>query len=190
MLVGLLVDDVVKGGGRGRPGALDEGTWRKVVGLHVSQRTSPLRLVGGVLLVRVATSAWAQELALLKTTLCERLAAQGFPVRDVRFSVGPVTAPQRTLGVQVRVPYRPRVPLPDSLLAELEKLDDPELRMALSRAASSNYAWQGAVLNAAPTSARQAAQALRPAAAGSDRSDQTSRPAPGAAGYSRGGRRG
>jgi hypothetical protein len=170
---------------------MDDSVWRSVVGTDVAKRTSPHRLADGVLWVRAATSAWAQELALLKTTLCARLAQCGFQVRDVRFVVGPIDPPQRVLDTLVRVPRRPRVALPTSLLEALERIDDHDLRMSLSRAASSNYAWKQAIADGAgPISTRRVAPVLRSAAAESARSARSSPPAPEAPAGTRGARRG
>jgi hypothetical protein len=189
-----LFDAVLKGAPSGRGSVMDEAAWRRVVGVNIARRTLPMRLNDGVLTVRVATSSWAQELSLLKVTLCERLTSDGMAVRDIRFQVGPVEPPQRSPEVQVRVPFRPRVPLPNALLGEIEKVPDQELRVSLARAAAANLAWQALVL--AQQEPKTASAALRdaraplPAAAESAPSARSSPPGPASTRDSRGGRRG
>lgn len=192
--MGGLFDAVLRGLPAGRNAIIDATAWRRVVGVNIARRTKPIRLQEGVLLVRVASSSWAQELSLLKLTLCERLVAEGLTVRDIRFVVGPVEPPQRSPEVQVRVPFRPKVPLPTPLLLELEKVPDLELRMSLARAAAANLAWQSLVLEPPSLPPRsvsatlQAAQAPRPVEAESAPSVRSSAPAPASTRGNRAGR--
>ena len=90
-----------------RDGIVDEITWRRAVGVQVATRTRPIKLEAGVLLVQVASSAWAQELSLLEGTLRTRLADLGVDVRSVRFRVGAVKQPQRLPGARVDMRKRP-----------------------------------------------------------------------------------
>jgi len=65
--------------------------WKSVVGERVARRTWPDGLREGILWVRVANSAWMQELTFLRPTMIERAnALVGHPplVRDVRLHVG------------------------------------------------------------------------------------------------------
>ncbi len=125
-----------------RPASIDDATWRRVVGPGVVRRAMPQRLREGVLTVRVATSAWAQQLSMLREDLCRKLTEHGYKVNDIRFSVGPVLAPRRLVGSSIFVPYRRPVPLPPSLEHVIAQVPDPSLRLALARAAAANLAWQ------------------------------------------------
>lgn len=68
--------------------------WPKAVGARVAARTEAERLVGDVLVVRVATAAYANELVMLKRMILEKLApaVSGEPVREIRFYVGTLDA--------------------------------------------------------------------------------------------------
>src|SRR5262249_46212213 len=63
-----------------RDAPLPLALWELTVGTRIAARTRPLRLEGGVLLVRVATAAWAHELAFLAPEIATRLAQRGVPV--------------------------------------------------------------------------------------------------------------
>lgn len=64
--------------------------WEQVVGPTVAARTEAERVVGGTLIVRVASSAYANELAMCKRDILAKLAAHvgGAPITDLRFHVG------------------------------------------------------------------------------------------------------
>lgn len=49
--------------------------WDQAVGATIANRAQPLRLVGGVLTVAVASSPWMQQLSFMKTELRERINA-------------------------------------------------------------------------------------------------------------------
>ncbi len=61
--------------------------WDDIVGDHIAKATTPVRIVQGVLVVKVKTSAWRNELTLQKNALIERLntAIGERVVRDIRF---------------------------------------------------------------------------------------------------------
>src|SRR5438132_11053368 len=59
--------------------------WVAAVGLRVAERARPVDIQNGALIVRVATSVWANELSLLQTSILERLRAEGVEVRELRF---------------------------------------------------------------------------------------------------------
>jgi predicted nucleic acid-binding Zn ribbon protein len=70
--------------------------WASVVGAQIAAVTQPTSVTAdGVLWVRVATSAWMNELSLLTPTLLRRLnAVPGrAPIRQLRFRFGSVTPP-------------------------------------------------------------------------------------------------
>jgi hypothetical protein len=128
-----------------RPSNIDDATWRRVVGPGVVRCAMPLRLRDEVLLVRVSSSAWAQQLSMMRELLCERLTEAGYKVRDLRFNVGPVHPPRRLLGSSIFVPYLRPLPLPPPLEDALLQVQDVSLRLAIARAASANLAWQRSV---------------------------------------------
>lgn len=117
---------------RSQPGRIGQHQWRLAVGDRVAARSSPGKLVEGLLTVVVSSSTWAQELSLLSTTIVERLQAEGLRVRRLRFVVGRVE-PLAQEPAPARVSRRE---LPRQLRARLERIDDPELRAAIAEAAS------------------------------------------------------
>lgn len=126
----------------GRVGALPYSVWRKVVGVRIAERAVPASFEGGVLVLQVATSPWAQELILREQDLRERLAAEGFVVSQVRVRVGPIAAmerpPERKKTRRIPAP----VALPPVLGHELANVRDEELRGLLASAAARALAWQ------------------------------------------------
>lgn len=64
----------------------------KAAGAHLARHSRAERLKDGTLIVRLESSALAQELSLLKRTLMERMAAelQEAVVKDIRTRVGPL----------------------------------------------------------------------------------------------------
>jgi predicted nucleic acid-binding Zn ribbon protein len=64
--------------------------WELVVGAAVAARTQAERLEGGTLYVRVASSAYANELQMCKQDILRKLGPRvgGAPVTDLRFHVG------------------------------------------------------------------------------------------------------
>lgn len=145
VLLGALLQNALQPPTHLKPSNIDDGTWRRVVGAGVVRRAMPLRLREGVLTVRVASSAWAQQLSMLREELCERLRQNGYKVREIRFSVGPVIPPRRLVGSSIFIPYRKPVPLPPALVQALAFVPDPALRATLTRAAEANLAWQRSV---------------------------------------------
>lgn len=135
--------------------------WKEIVGPRVAERARPHALERGVLLLRVPSSVWAQELSLLSAEILPRLVARGYEVRELRFSVGPLegSAPPPPALRTTRTVPRPG-PLPPTLKALSASVDDDELRQALEDAARANLAWQDHVatraedLTAGPRGAR------------------------------------
>jgi hypothetical protein len=137
--------------------------WVECVGGRIADRAEPVFLDRGVLVVRAATSTWANELSLLREPLLARLRAAGVEVHEIRFRVGAVTAPA--------APPEPRitrkVPAPARLSEELDRaiegIADDELRESLKEAARANLAWQENVTaEPAPPSQRSAASRSNP----------------------------
>lgn len=117
-------------------------TWRAAVGPRIADRARPIALERGVLVVKVVTSVWANELSMLATPLIGKLVERGFEVKSLRFRVGPLDFVE---GIAQRREYR-RVPPPAALAPELvvslAHVEDEELRETIARAARSNLAWQ------------------------------------------------
>jgi predicted nucleic acid-binding Zn ribbon protein len=67
--------------------------WRDVAGEAIATRALPERLRRGVLYVRVATSAWMNELCYVRGELAERLNERvgASAVSEVRFEVGDIS---------------------------------------------------------------------------------------------------
>ncbi len=116
-------------------------TWVRAVGARIADRTRPLRLEGGELLVLVATSVWSSELTMLSTEVLARLNSAGVPALRLRFRVGSVEIdrpPERR--ARRKVPAA--VALPPALERVVQALDDSELMGVIRRAAEANLAWQ------------------------------------------------
>jgi hypothetical protein len=121
--------------------------WAAAVGARIAERTRPLAIENGVLVVRAATSVWASELQLLSDALVARLRAAGVAVRALRFRVGTIEPPDRSIELRTaRVP-RP-IALHPQVARVLARVKDEELRETIAEAARSNLAWQA--FNATP----------------------------------------
>lgn len=74
--------------------------WQQIVGPELDRRCEPVRLAGGLLVVRVQTQAWAAQIRYLLPRIRERantlLADQ--QVERVRLVVGPLQGQARTEG--------------------------------------------------------------------------------------------
>ncbi len=71
-------------------GAAVFGHWPEIVGPELSRRCQPVRLVGGVLVIRAESTVWAAEIAYLVGDIVARanhLMGPGL-VREVRVVVG------------------------------------------------------------------------------------------------------
>jgi hypothetical protein len=126
--------------------------WEGAVGTRIAARARPVRLDRGVLLVRTASSTWAQELALLADAILVQLRRRGVAVEALRFRVGPVDAPERPPTRDEQYVSPPEVELPLIVRTEVDRITDPELREIIARAASKNLGWQ-TTLKATPQSA-------------------------------------
>ncbi|HEX7666100.1 MAG TPA: DUF721 domain-containing protein [Polyangiaceae bacterium] len=117
-----------------------EHAWRRAVGGRISDRAKPLSLENGVLVVKVATSAWAHELSLMKTELLARLAQYG--ATDIRFRVGAIEPAPRPTEERTARTVPKSLPLTGELAETVAKVEDPELRELIATAASASIAWQ------------------------------------------------
>ena len=114
--------------------------WENAVGPRVAERTEPLRLERGVLHVRASSAAWANELTMLSEAIRERLRSQGIEVSSVRFSVGTISDTAGRPRKTPRVPAPANPPLPEALQQLVARIETPELRTALARAAAQTLA--------------------------------------------------
>lgn len=115
------------------------GVWERALGTRIARRAEPVRLHKGVLLVRVASSAWANELALLTCDILTQLNEQGVEATALRFMVGPLETPQPK-----RDPPKTSAPLhariPEDLEPHMAAIADDDLRAALTDAAAKHLA--------------------------------------------------
>ncbi len=120
---------------------VSERHWDEAVGSRIAQRTRPWRLERGVLYVRVANAAWANELALLADDILAQLNRRGIAATALRFSVAPVAPPSRmpTQAVVKRAPPE-NAELPQSLAPAVARIEDEDLRSAVARAAAKSLA--------------------------------------------------
>jgi len=131
--------------------------WEAAVGTRIAARARPIKLERGVLLVRAASSTWAQELALLSEAIITALRGRNIAVDSLRFRVGQVDAPDRPPSrEEVRISPA-AVALPPTVATQIAQVEDPELRAIIARAAAKNLGWQED--NEAPKRKRRADRA-------------------------------
>jgi hypothetical protein len=141
--------------------------WAAAVGGRIAERTKPIAIEGGVLLVRAATSAWASELSLLSDALLARLRQHGVKVKALRFRVGAIDPPERPTEIRrARVPAP--APLDPELARSIARVEDPDLRAVIDAAARANLGWRAFNEPAAPSAERRAARAPRDAGTEND----------------------
>ncbi|HVJ88175.1 MAG TPA: DciA family protein, partial [Labilithrix sp.] len=124
--------------------------WRAAVGPRIADRARPIAIERGVLVVKVVTSVWANELSMLAPQIIKKLAESepngrpGIEVKSLRFRVGPLDVVE---GIPQLRDYRrvpPPAPLAPELAQSLSLVEDDELRSMIERAARANLAWQSA----------------------------------------------
>ena len=139
--------------------------WKVIVGPRIADRAHPVTLERGILLVKVTTSVWANELQMLAPELVARLRVRGHAVDQLRFRVGPLDSPERPPERRATRIVPPPVTLSAELTAEIALVGDADLRAVITKAASANLAWQDFVapVSGAPRSpqAQAAAEAAR-----------------------------
>ena len=127
-----------------------ERVWRAAVGARIADRSSPISLERGTLVVRVATSVWASELSLLCEPILARLRTQRIAVSELRFRVGPIEPPVRPPERRISRAIRAPAALPEELGQLLGSVEDLELRECIALAARANLAWQDHVATPLP----------------------------------------
>ncbi len=114
--------------------------WHDIAGAHMYARTFPRHFRDGLLTIGVSSSAWMQEISLLKDRLLERIADAIGPdiVRDLRLVVDTTAGSPRHPAAQSVAPSPPN-PDTSRLAAELRdaanRIDDEDLAEAVKRAA-------------------------------------------------------
>ncbi len=161
--------------------------WAAAVGGRIAERTRPVGIDRGILLVRAATSVWATELSLLSEALVARLRSAGVQLVGLRFNVGTVEPPPRDAAIRTAKVPGP-TPLDAAVAQVIGSVEDDELRQAIADAARTNLAWQAFNEGDAPASARpRAARAPRVVEKGTSPPDRTTRGGSAAGRGSRGG---
>jgi hypothetical protein len=112
--------------------------WEAVAGVGFARRTMPTRFDKGVLWVEVASSGWAQELALAERVILQRLRERGVHVDRLRCTVRDVPRPDRG-GVyappKAALAAARTVELPAEAARAVAKVADPALREAIAKMA-------------------------------------------------------
>ncbi|MBX3233729.1 MAG: DUF721 domain-containing protein [Labilithrix sp.] len=144
--------------------------WRAAVGPRIADRARPMELVRGVLVVKVATSVWANELAMLAPQIVSKLVQDlGLDIKSLRFRVGPLDVVEGMKETRVYRKVPPPVPLPTDLAKTIANVEDDELRAVIESAARMNLAWQTPPATSKPpaSAAPQGARGPRDAGRGS-----------------------
>ena len=115
--------------------------WRHAVGPRIADRARPLELARGVLLVKVATSVWANELSMLAPQIIAKLCPP-YDVKSLRFRVGPLDVIEGITTVREYRRIPPPAPLGPDLTVSLGRIEDLDLRAIIEKAARQNLAWQ------------------------------------------------
>ncbi len=122
-----------------------QARWEEVVGPRLAARTRPDNLYRGRLKVRVANSAWLNELTFMRDEIITRITAVfgRKVVRELNLVVGELRPPAPPASRQVRRPSPPsaareRVEIPTQALEAVEEevagVEDPDLRQAVKEA--------------------------------------------------------
>jgi predicted nucleic acid-binding Zn ribbon protein len=123
--------------------------WADLVGPRIASRTRPAGVIDRVLVVEVASSAWLQELNLLRaqilTSLLERLGPPKL-FDDVKFKLAGRSGPRPPQARPRMRPTQPTRPPPqpatglarERIAREVEAVDDLELRELIARVRINN----------------------------------------------------
>jgi hypothetical protein len=157
----LSIDSVLRTSGEQRfakvLSPLPDRVWRTAVGHAIADRSRPVSLENGVLVVRVAGSVWSQELTLLERNIRAELELHGFRVRELRFRVGQIEPIERPPERRTARQMPPPAPTPIELTRVLASVADTDLRTIIETTARGNLAWQSFVRDpgASPRSPRR-----------------------------------
>ena len=116
--------------------------WTDLVGPKIAQRTRPDGVSDRILYIEVATSAWLQELNLLRSQLLANLVERlGEPrlFDDLKFRLAGRNKQHPTVPRARKQPVQKPLPPPatgaarEQIVAEVSKVDDEELRELIAR---------------------------------------------------------
>jgi predicted nucleic acid-binding Zn ribbon protein len=129
-----------RGSRDGVPLAALTEAWPGVVGETIARRAWPLRIGRDrTLHVTTESATWANELALMRDEILERLTAQlgNDAPAGLRFAVGPVPEPASAPPTPEPVAAPPQAPpeIESEAASATETIEDPELRELVARAA-------------------------------------------------------
>ena len=117
--------------------------WGRSVPPRILEHARPVRLSRGILIVHVTSSVWANELHYLTNDLLTRLRehAPNTPIEKIRFQVGPLPDLPRRPEETPPPPEPVRLAsLPEELGRALSRVDNDELRRAITEAATTSLA--------------------------------------------------
>ena len=117
--------------------------WGRSVPPRILEHARPVRLSRGILIVHVTSSVWANELHYLTNDLLTRLRehAPNTPIEKIRFQVGPLPDLPRRPKETPPPPEPVRLAsLPEELGRALSRVEDDELRKAITEAATTSLA--------------------------------------------------
>ena len=117
--------------------------WSRSVPPRIVEHARPVRLTRGVLIVHVSSSVWANELHYLTDDLLTRLReyAPESRIEKIRFQVGPLPDIPKRQQPAPRPPEPVRLAsLPEELGRALSRVEDDELRKAITEAATTSLA--------------------------------------------------
>jgi hypothetical protein len=140
--------------------------WRAAVGGRIADRARPVAIERAVLVVKVATSVWANELQMLAPELVLRLKQRGYAIDALRFRVGPLDEAPRPPERRASRKVPPPAELDPELRARGSKVKDDALRAAIEAAARANLAWQAYVAEPPLSEGPRGARAPRAAGRG------------------------
>jgi len=110
--------------------------WDEAVGGPIARNAQPDRIERGVLIVRVRSSSWAQEMTYMKERVIARL-NEKLPrplVTDMRFIQGTIDATERKRAKPEREKTRPKRDVDTASAAPFtEHMDDSELKDIITR---------------------------------------------------------
>ena len=112
--------------------------WRAIVGEKIASRTRVGRLNRATLTIKVASSAWSNELSFLRSQIISKLIQRGHDVEKLRFVVDQDLLPRRPaprMGPGKPGGAVPATDLPEELVRRLQQIEDPNLRAAVAEAA-------------------------------------------------------
>jgi hypothetical protein len=115
--------------------------WDQAVGEAIAGRTRPLRLVGGVLTVTVASGPWMQQLSFMKDELCQRIngCLGESRVKEIVLKAGSLKREQEPEQEPRRQPKPLSAQQQASITQQTVSVEDEGLRLSLQSLMESYY---------------------------------------------------